>query len=560
MAIIGATIRPPTRSGNTITIPYHTGVYRYYIEGTDTQWVEGTYYITEDTTIEIRPRNEGDTFPAGSTTSWAFTFSPETKTVFIPSMLFTDFDVYVNDENVTSRFLSGGNMQVDTRVLTRIEFRVKNEYFVISPDNPGSVATAGSTIPLEISSDGSSAFYQETEPSGSSLTARLPEAVKRPYTVSYIGEFATVTLRLGTTFLNILETHTMRNGDTLAFDQDWPYAEIKVNADEGYHFTGYGKLIHGDKVEDIIVPISKDNLEGEIHVEPLEYDTVIMMGARIIPEKVPTDTLGFNNIYLVDKKKLSEISLDIYRKRRSYYIAGAGGGPVDNVIDPFIAVDPHSYIINTLQIPVVIDPADIGPEQPIELGFTKLLPNAPMLNKDKLTVDLGTIRVPEKYKNIYDYSATDVFIHLPYTNPVILDPNYVVGHELSIQYIIDVYSGETTINLKSSLVEDRVIHSTVTYIGNVVPFITIRDATTIGSPKDSRSVIHNNTPTPYAEVMRKIPYQMDSQFNTNMRTTVDNLQDVTGRVYVHNISLDIDTTQMEVSLIKSILASGITIK
>ena len=560
MAIVTGTIRPPTNDGNTITIPARAMGYKYYIAGTDTRWTDGEYYIVEDTTIEIRPNVEGDTFPEGTTTSWTFTFSPETKSISIPGLILEKFNVYVNDEDVTRRFNTQGTMRVDTRILTKIEVKAKDEYFVISTDYPGSVAGSRGNIPLELNSERTEGVFQETEPNGRNLVLYLPEAVRRPYTLTFYGEHATAYLELGETFADIRERHTLQNRDTLFLNRVWPHAKLLIRADEGYHFTTYGTLIHGEKVEEIIVPISKENLEGEIQLKWLQYDTMVLMGARVIPEKVPTDILGFNNIYLVDKEKLAEISLDVYRKRRSYYVKGSGGGSVDSVIDPFIAVDPHSYIINTLQIPVVISEDDVGPEQPIELGFTKLLPNAPTLKTDKLTVDLGTIKVPEKYNNIYDYSATDVFIHLPYTNPVVVDPNYVIGHELSIQYIIDVYTGETTINLRSSLVEDRVIHSTVTYIGNVIPFITIRDATTIGSPKDSRSVIHNNTPTPYAEVVRKKPYQMDSQFNTNMRTTVDNLQDVTGRVYVHNISLDVDTTQMEVSLIKSILASGITIK
>ena len=542
-------ITPPTQDGNWITIPRGTESYGYYDKETGEPWGRGDYYTLVNRVVEVRTLKHDVRFEEGLTTEWTMKYTPEDRTIYT-NYFILDPDLYINDNPIKDKT----NRGLDTRHDVIIEYRVSpDSYKRMESRDPGHIRVNGKNYPLEVNEEGTVASITYSGDDNYSITLSAPGLYAKPVTITYYGKNATLEVMLGHSV-----NYSLRNGESVEVPGD-RYTDFWVRADEGYYFTDYGTLEHGSDTIDVPVRSDTENTVARISMNSLRYDSILTMGAVPIAEMVPTDVLGFNNIYLVTKETLSDVSLDIFRKRRSYYVTDPDGHR-DIRWDPYVATDPHTYIINTIQLPIKIDENVVGPDVPIELGFTKLLTNAPMVTKDKVTVDLGEIKVPNTYNNIYDYSATDVFIHLPYTNPVVVDPHYVIGHELSVEYIIDVYTGETPINLRSSLVDEKVFYSTNTLMGNVVPFITIKDATTIGSPRESRSVIHNNTPTPYAEVVRKKPYQMDSQFNTNMRTTVDNLQDVTGRVYVNNISLEVDTTQMEVSLIKSILASGITIK
>lgn len=264
------------------------------------------------------------------------------------------------------------------------------------------------------------------------------------------------------------------------------------------------------------------------------------------PDPIITHTgvLGFNNVYYIDsKKKLNAISDEIYRS------IGYGKG------------DLKDYIINTIQLPFRIPTAYMTTPTYITLGDYKIMVFTNKVTTDNLKLRIGTITTPRKHNNSNDYINTTTTIHLPYSGYVELEPNYVIGQTINVYYIIDMYTGEATINLTSSFINDKVFYSNKVLVGNIYPYLDTKwNNSTVRNLEQTRSVLQNNVDDPYIEVVRNMQYQPESQFNQEIRTTVDRLLMTTGLVYVHDIELNIDTTREELDRIKSTLASGIIIK
>lgn len=59
--------------------------------------------------------------------------------------------------------------------------------------------------------------------------------------------------------------------------------------------------------------------------------------------------------------------------------------------------------------------------------------------------NLGRIQIPTYYNNFLDYSPyTKIELYLPYVDFVTLDPSLVMGKTISIDYVVDYFSGKCT--------------------------------------------------------------------------------------------------------------------
>lgn len=255
-----------------------------------------------------------------------------------------------------------------------------------------------------------------------------------------------------------------------------------------------------------------------------------------------TDVVGFNNLYLVDSTILKELS-------KERFLVGEG---IDTKL-----IDLGTYILNVLELPFPIVEEIKGIEDKIKLGNNLLTVSALFLTKDEMVLDLGTITVPQKYFNSYDYLETNIYLHLPFTNRIEIDVNYAIGQEISVQYVIDLYSGDTTIIVSSSYKDIGIIYSNKTKLGKNIPFIN-KMGGVVGDLQTNVG-LNNKLYQCYIEVIRNKPFEIDSQFNeTTTRKT--KLLNETGLVSVNNIVLDVECTLSEKNSIISILGNGVVIK
>lgn len=154
---------------------------------------------------------------------------------------------------------------------------------------------------------------------------------------------------------------------------------------------------------------------------------------------VPPVVGEFNNLYKVDSAIMGAINKERFRT----VISGSGE---NQSID---RVDYGGQILSLVSLPFEIDPSYVMEEEPIQLGDLMTKVEAPRINSDRIRVPLGSIVVPDAVDST-DYVGVTALLYLPRLDPVSIDLEYVIGQTLTVDYLIDVYSGRATVNITST--------------------------------------------------------------------------------------------------------------
>ena len=218
-------------------------------------------------------------------------------------------------------------------------------------------------------------------------------------------------------------------------------------------------------------------------------------------------------------------------------------------------VDMGQYITALFKIPFEI-PTDLITEEKrnIVLGTLNTNVTANGLTTYNMVVDVGTITVPEKYENVYDYIDTECVLHLPYFDKIYLSNEFVIGQTLRIEYIIDLYSGNATCNIYSSFT-GGIVESTNGVISCNIPFVQKTNNSVVGLISN---INKNIIDTAYIEVIRNKPYNVETVFGAE---TIDFgvIGDYTGYIEVSDVVLNSSATNEEKNEITDLLKEGVTI-
>lgn len=246
---------------------------------------------------------------------------------------------------------------------------------------------------------------------------------------------------------------------------------------------------------------------------------------------------GFVNLYKVTNTELKALS-----KTRFVNVEGT-------------TVDYGEFITQLYVLPFEIDSDLIGEKDNIILGNYDSNVKSTLIRDSKLYIDGGTITVPNKYNNVYDYLNTTCTLRLPYFNPIIIDVDNVIDKTLTIQFIVDLYSGNCTATITSSFTGE-IIHSETTNIVTQIPFIQKQNNSIVNQLSN---VNENLIDTPFIEIVRNIPYYANDIFG-KATIVFDTIGSVTGYCEVSDIQLITTATNEEKEEIESILKDGIFIK
>lgn len=332
-----------------------------------------------------------------------------------------------------------------------------------------------------------------------------------------------------------LYTHFM-NGSTYTFSIQMLSGSDKLLDSEAYY------VLNGERFDLEINPDGKSTESVEITL--YDGDVIEFYGVHegFGGGGGDSDVAGFNYVYRVDK----EILRSIAGERFEVY---TGDGTVE-------VIDLGEFILNVLELPFTISDGVLGEEKLVVLGNVTLETYATEILTDKLEVDLGSIDVPATYNNSYDYLNTTVTLHLPYVESIELEPDFVIGETVDVSYIINLYTGETTVNISSS--KNEIIISRQVQIGREIPFMKAQSHEMMFSSRGSFG-IDNKITTAFIEVSRNVPYKIDNAFDDNVVDYVQ-LKDVDGYVTVNEIKLETNATFQEKQEIKNILRNGVIIK
>lgn len=174
---------------------------------------------------------------------------------------------------------------------------------------------------------------------------------------------------------------------------------------------------------------------------------------------VPPVVGEFNNLYKVDSAIMGAINKERFRT----VISGSGE---NQSID---RVDYGGQILSLIGLPFEIDPSYVMEAEPVQLGDLMTKVEAPRINSDRIRVPLGSIVVPDAVDST-DYVGVTALLYLPRLDPVSIDLEYVIGQTLTVDYLIDVYSGRATVNIASTKTGGVVVQREVD-MGFNIPYI-----------------------------------------------------------------------------------------
>lgn len=262
---------------------------------------------------------------------------------------------------------------------------------------------------------------------------------------------------------------------------------------------------------------------------------------------VPTKIQGANDIYAVSDRDVRPLII----KKYTYY--------EQNVNGTFAYTDFGVFILGFIRLPFAIDESLIGFNDEIRLGDKSTGVFADSLTVDAFTYDMGNITVPNSRGDFLDFKNTTALLHLPYTESVVIDVDYVIGETVRVEYIINAYDGVALINIYSSKIDGIVLTRNVD-MGIKIPFANIETVTpSRNSPFDISMGGDNGILKPFIELLRNDAILPDGFFTVPI---VDEslISDQKGFIKVEQITLLSRANDSEIAGIGSLLNKGIFIK
>lgn len=321
---------------------------------------------------------------------------------------------------------------------------------------------------------------------------------------------------------------------TCNFVDEIPHGKttIVITANEGYELNGVVELYDTyDYITSTFSDFTNDNTVCTITID-VKGDIEITAQAIVKVEELSS----FTNLYRVSSSILNDLS-----KVRFRNVEGS-------------IVDYGSFITSLLKIPFNLNDEMVADTGDIQLGNYDSNVPAERLQKYVLCVPIGSIKIDEKYHNVYDYKDTTCILHLPYTENMVLQTEYVINQTITIEYKIDLYSGNCTVNVFSSFT-NSIVESKMFNIGSNIPFMQEQNNSVVSNVK---AVLDNGVKTAFIEVVRNIPYNINSVFGNE---TVDfgTLENYAGYIKVSDIILNIGATNDEKDEIENLLKNGVFI-
>lgn len=413
----------------------------------------------------------------------------------------------------------------------------KDAHIVADPSNPETI-TEGSSYTFRFTSESGWLISRCTSNYG---TADIAED-KKSATVVYNNVSATLRIVLTSieeiipkvvitgTFVNATCNYT--NGEVISKEKN-----VIITATSGYEFKNTYHYEDNGYSYDLVKNLEKTTLT--IDTTQITRLSDITLNDNYVAT-LPVETIGgFCNLYKVTEKELSKLSKVRFKK--------------DTTSDT--VVDYGSAITQLYILPLNLPSEIIGDKSNIILGSFDSQVESTLLNNYTVDYDMGSIEVPAKYNNAYDFINTTCTLRVPFFNAVALDPENVVGHTISIKFTLDLYSGNVTMNVVSDFT-GGIIYSATANIVTQIPFIQKQNNSVVNQLSN---VFKYVIATPVIEVVRNIPYQADNSTFGRETVQVAKLNTVHGYCEVDNVNLVTMATNDEKDSIISLLKEGVFI-
>lgn len=190
---------------------------------------------------------------------------------------------------------------------------------------------------------------------------------------------------------------------------DWDY-----RSSSGRYFHGTYNM---EKVDEY-------NYSYELEISSnLKYEYYIV--AEAVKKSVVIDKYGLITIYRPTTDILKELSTKRFIKNtttteQTYF-------------------DTAAYMVSLMKLYVSLES---DTQQKIYFGPFDMGIDCDVIGVDIITVDLGTVHIPEVYGNSIDYDKTEIVAYLPFIGFVTLDTADFMNKDVSLHYQVNVINGD----------------------------------------------------------------------------------------------------------------------
>lgn len=314
-----------------------------------------------------------------------------------------------------------------------------------------------------------------------------------------------------------------------------------IQANDGYKFNNDGSLtyVKDDIADEGTIPVKASNSNTVTFTIPSSVNWqyqdsfILTMGATIAT--IVKGTGGFTNIYKADYASLLKISNDVTTKTNG---------------DQTLLYDYSQYINNLIILPFNVP---TGEKAPVVAGTLTLSTQLPTVDNNYLTIDLGSIIVPEQYQNGYDYYQVNSRLMLPYTDMIELDTSHVINKTVTIKYVINVINGDTTINLYNG---DDLFLSKQVNIASEIPFTATTNKSQVVVINQLKTMFRNDIKQAYIIIEQPAPILNSDYYPTNEKGTLQGYKGNVKASLLNNISIN----ENDLNSLQNLLQTGVNIK
>ena len=295
----------------------------------------------------------------------------------------------------------------------------------------------------------------------------------------------------------------------------------------GLEKSSNGFTINADKktatlvIPDDLLDVFRLSIDGDI--------------ADTTPLKPETTTAKTQRVYMVDDKGLTELT----KQAENYYKGGANAN-----------YDFTEFINQLYYLPFTVDENLSTSTNKLSTGLWELDAPAREMKDNVLNIDLGTINVIPENNNGFDYNIESIKLYLPLVLPIQIDFQDCYKKPISINYKINLLTGNATINISSN---DKIISTFNQNVQTNLQMFSIYNNKDFGSLNNS---INNEILTPYIKVNYYKPVDNLVSYETLEH---NNLSSYTNFVKTRNASVTCGT-QQEQQEIETLLNGGIYIR
>ena len=262
---------------------------------------------------------------------------------------------------------------------------------------------------------------------------------------------------------------------------------------------------------------------------------------------VPSDKISYNNVFVLTPEQTREIATTQFL----WFRGGDGNAPSESIPQ-------GDSIISFIELPFTLPSEFVQGSKTVQIGVVTSRVIAEYVNIDHYVYDMGTISVPKSHDNVLDFDNTIAILHLPYTNPINIDIDYVMGCDLSVTYDVNFYNGVASVNISSSKI-DGVIDTKSIKLNIDIPFGKPDDNPSQNSPRNIEMGIDNGVLIPYVEILRNDAVLADGFFTVPVPDE-SLLSNQIGYVKVDEIDLKVTASKDEKEMILRALDNGVIIK